>query len=188
MSTSHNQGRIFPVDSSLKNPHDTLCQATMGFFDYFGTVGRLESAFSSVLNRQGHGFANLGGIASTYEAHWMDAEGIEPFPNNERYVVGFEDRTGIQWIMYSKPEIQGWLALLAYQIAYQKNPDWIEPLKTYLSKQFQSDHRLALLRDKLSDNLSWDFGPVGIRAGSAAIEEWKSQHCQELADVYFENI
>ncbi len=188
---SDNEYQLFPVDTNIKNPHDALCQATMGFFDFFGTVERLKYAYDSVFDRDGHGFDNTGGIASTYESSWMTQEGIEHFAARERYVVGWERRDGIlkqeriQWVMYSKPEIQGWFALLTSSIVEKKSPQWKQPLDEYLGKRFNVSERLALLYSKLSGEIEWDYGPVGNSATEELIVEWKNQHCKELADEFF---
>ena len=42
------------------------------------------------------------------------------------------------------------------------------------------------LKQKLSGELDWDFGPVGERATTEYVQNWKKMHNKKLADGYFE--
>ncbi len=185
MFTSDDELLLYPQRGFKENPHTALCDATSGFYTYSKTYEGVEDFFASVLDKGGIGLDYSCFINCEYVEEFMQEHGIEKFNLMERCVVG-NDEYEYVWIVYSRAEIEGWLTLLALSIASKVNHNWQQPLIAMLNDRFDSNKRLTELKQKLSGELDWDFGPVGERATTEYVQNWKKMHNKQLADGYFE--
>jgi len=175
---------LFPILSQHKNPHTALFKILEGFLYRFENNECLVDALQKILEGSNYQFDGLGKIFCNYKNYWMEAEGIPQFSSGECYLVESDDKN-IQWIMYSKDEFEGWLALVAINLRKKRIRDRALLVDELLNSRFNQISRLDLIRKKLSGVLNWDFGPVGASATSDTIANWVNLHCKELEeDIY----
>ena len=84
-------------------------------------------------------------------------------------------------------EIEGWVTLVAINLARKRIGNRKEKINTLLESRFNTRTRLDQLRDKLSGNSAWDYGPVGHDATADFIKNWQNLHCAELEVHIFEH-
>ncbi len=173
---------LFPFRSIHKNPHSALLQPLDGFLYRIEETDALKQSIAQLLEGKNHRFDDLGEIRRSYEADWMENEGIEWFNYGERCLVGSATRPSPRWIMYSNTELEGWIALAVLSLKKKRIGDRKEQLDLLLASRFDAKTRLSELRRKLAGEAPWDFGPVGKDVTPEIANEWQNQHHSELED------
>jgi len=180
ISSAPSKGKLFPSNINIKNPHTALFVPLEGFLYQFEETDQLIEAFRQILDENGYEFDNLGKITCTYENEWMEREGISRFEDGECYVAVPDTVQNDLCIAYSKDEIEGWIALLALHLGRKRIKGRKEKIDNFLAGRFDSVKRIEKLREKLSGNAQWDFGPIGKNATSDSKQHWQQLHNEDL--------
>ena len=180
---------LFPTNSKYTNPHIALTDSLSGFLFLIDDVDTLVSAISTLLDGNNLIFPELGDIIYSYDEQWINNEGIDTFNANECCIAKAHNTSKPKWIKYSIAEIEGWVALVAMNLARKRIWNRKQKIDTLLENRFNTRTRLDQLRSKLSGNSAWDHGPVGHDATAELIKNWQNLHCAELeTDIYEHNL
>ena len=179
---------LFPKNSKYTNPHIALTDTLSGFLFLIEDVDTLVSAINTLLDGNNLSFPELGDIVYTYNEQWIINEGIDTFNANEYCIAKSQNTSKPKWIKYSMAEIEGWVTLVAINLARKRIGNRKQKIDKLLESRFNTHKRLDQLRGKLSGNSAWDHGPVGHDATAELIKNWQNLHCAGLeADIYEHN-
>ena len=184
-SSAPSKERLFPTLSPFENPHKALFSPLEVFLYRYENSDELIAALESLIDGNGCDFADIGKIYCAYDDMLMKSDGIKEFENGERWIVKTNDESDLKWFMYSREEIEGWVSLVAVNLAKKRIIDRKRRLDELFNPRFDQANRLAHLKKKLSGEEGWKFDPLGINANDSAVIQWKNLHCPGLAEDIF---
>ena len=188
ISCSPSKESLFPTSSQFENPHASLVQALDPFLYLYADTDILIDDLNRLLDGSDYNFHDHGHIWSNFDPDWMSKENIAPFKSGDLYIVKSIDQSFSQWHVYSKAELQGWIVLLILKLEKKRIYQRKQKIDKFIKPKFDLVDRLKKIRNKLSGQEPWEFGPIGKDLTAEMMEYWNVLHSKELEqDIFSHN-